>query len=69
MRSSLTRFQLQPPMSEAEKFELRKRAWREQGIAIFDIEQIPGWDTRQLIQNYAEALYGKRQAAKACDHG
>lgn len=69
MRSSLSRFQLQPPMSEAEKFELRKRAWRETGIAIFDIEQIPGWDTRQLIQNYAEALYGQRQATKAGNRG
>lgn len=56
-------------MSAEEKFELRRRAWREQGIAIFDIEAIPGWDTRQFIQNYAEALYGKRQAAKAGDHG
>lgn len=69
MRSSLSRFQLQPPMSEAEKFELRKRAWREKGIAIFEADLIPGWDMRQLIVNYAEALYGQRQATKAGNRG
>lgn len=68
MRSSLSRLP-SAPTSPEELAEMRKRAWREQGIAIFDVEQIPGWDTRQFIINYAEALYGKRQAAKARDHG
>ena len=64
MRSSLSRFQLSPPMSEAEKFGLRKRAWLDHGIAIFDVEAIPAWDTRQFIHQYAEALYGRREVHK-----
>lgn len=51
------------PLNEAEKENLRKRAWHE--TATFSVplsDPRLTWPERELIQQFAEKLYGKRRA-------
>ena len=51
------------PLNEAEKEQLRKRAWHETetfSVPINDPRLT--WPERELIQQFAEKLYGKRRA-------
>jgi hypothetical protein len=50
------------PLNEAEKEQLRKRAWHETetfSVPINDPRLT--WPERELIQQFAEKLYGKRR--------
>jgi hypothetical protein len=44
--------------SEAELFAMRRRAWREQGVAILSVRGIEDPWLRQAIINEAKRLYG-----------
>ena len=53
-----------PATSEAELFAMRRRAWREQGIAILSIDNITDPWLRQAITNEANRLYGDSMVTK-----
>ena len=57
-RCALGRLVPIPPTNEADLFAMRRRAWREQGIAILSIENIADPWLRQAIANEANRLYG-----------
>ena len=51
-----------PATNEAELFVMRRRAWREQGIAILSVRSIDDPWLRQAIINEANRLYGHTMA-------
>ncbi len=66
LRSSLAKHQLNQPADDEQLKTMRRKAWREQGVAMLRPEDVQDDWTRQVIVNTAEKLYGKRKG-KACD--
>jgi hypothetical protein len=53
------------PLNEAERENLRKRAWHETETFSVPLDDPRlTWPERELIQQFAEKLYGKRRVEK-----
>jgi hypothetical protein len=58
-RCALGRLVPVPATAEAELHAMRRRAWREQGIATLSISMVDDPWLRQAIINEAKRLYGE----------
>lgn len=62
-RCALARLVPIEPTAAADLHRMRRRAWRELGLAILPVSEIADPWTRQAITNEAVRLYGERNAS------
>jgi hypothetical protein len=52
------------PANKDELFEMRRQTWIKQGHPCFDLQDVIGWDVKEIIIQAAERLYGKSEVVK-----
>ena len=62
-RGSLERHLPRMAMNEDELYDMRRAAWRKQGIAVLRIDDVRDEIIRQAVVNEATRLYGQREVA------
>ena len=65
MRSSLGRVQPRQPLSPDELADMRRAAWRQQGVlAVSEDDSRLTWPERELVKQLGNRLYGARKEAR-----